>query len=201
MSDTDHKGMKKIQAWVKQETWDLLESRGYTSPTTAVTEAFDLLLKESPKNPDDSQQIPELRAQLEGLRLLLEEKDQRIAELKQDKESLNRDKETLSIFAHYFKSLEYKRIESQDTRTRGGHKETAGEAKRENTREEPKETRVKPKESRRGGSTGHEDKDLIQKTCKNCYETFFTDNPRKETCSDKCRSAYSRRKNKTLGDT
>ncbi|WP_156148154.1 hypothetical protein [Methanosarcina sp. WH1] len=38
------------------------------------------------------------------MRLLLQEKDQRI-------EDLRRDKETLSIFAHYFKSLEYRRLE------------------------------------------------------------------------------------------
>ncbi|MDP4226879.1 MAG: hypothetical protein Q8910_10920 [Bacteroidota bacterium] len=36
-------------------------------------------------------------------------------------------------------------------------------------------------------------KTLIEKTCKNCQQTFFTENPRKETCSSKCRSAYSRK--------
>lgn len=107
MSDTDHKGKKKIQCWIDQDVWDQIESLGYTSPTTAVTEAFDALLKESrknppesPENPPNSPQIPELRATIEGLQLLLQEKDQRI-------EDLRKDKETLSIFAHYFKSLEY----------------------------------------------------------------------------------------------
>lgn len=54
MTVEDHKGMKKIQAWIPQETWDTLESRGYTSPTTAVTQAFKKLLEESPENPDKS---------------------------------------------------------------------------------------------------------------------------------------------------
>lgn len=37
--------------------------------------------------------------------MLLQEKDERINELK-------REAETLGVFAHYFKSLEYKRLET-----------------------------------------------------------------------------------------
>lgn len=35
MTVEDHKGMKKIQAWIPQETWDTLESRGTTRTTGA----------------------------------------------------------------------------------------------------------------------------------------------------------------------
>jgi len=38
-----------------------------------------------------------------------------------------------------------------------------------------------------------EPKKQIEKICKNCNEPFFTENPKKDTCSYKCRSAYSRR--------
>lgn len=41
-----------------------------------------------------------------------------------------------------------------------------------------------------------ENNGLIEKTCKNCNETFFTGNIRKETCSDNCRSAYSKKNKK-----
>lgn len=81
MTVEDHKGMKKIQAWIPQETWDTLESRGYTSPTTAVTQAFKKLLEESPENPDKSLDIPKLRAQLEGIRETMKEKDRSIERL------------------------------------------------------------------------------------------------------------------------
>lgn len=52
-----------------------------------------------------SQDIPRLEATIEGLQMLLQEKDERINELK-------REAETLGVFAHYFKSLEYKRLEA-----------------------------------------------------------------------------------------
>ncbi|MDR7666596.1 hypothetical protein RG963_12555 [Methanosarcina sp. Z-7115] len=44
---------------------------------------------------------------------------------------------------------------------------------------------------------GKEEGALIKKLCKNCNQPFETSNPRKETCSDKCRSAYSRRRKAT----
>lgn len=34
---------------------------------------------------------------------------------------------------------------------------------------------------------------LIQKVCKQCGNTFFTGNVRKETCGQKCRSAFSKK--------
>lgn len=206
MGNADHKGMKKIQAWVKSETWDSLVSLGYTSPTTAVTEAFDILLRESlkdpnesPEDPPESQSIPELRATIEGLHLLLEEKNQRI-------EDLRKDKETLSIFAHYFKSLEYKRIEGQGySRDISGihegdrnteHQESQRSRIKKADREEHQEAGEKPVKIQDEARTGTAEKPLIEKVCKNCGEPFLTENPRKETCSDRCRSQYSRKHKK-----
>jgi hypothetical protein len=66
------------------------------------------LLEKSQNIPTEAQEIPALKATIEGLQLLLQEKDERISDLK-------REAETLGIFAHYFKSLEYRRLEPQRT--------------------------------------------------------------------------------------
>lgn len=52
---------------------------------------------------------------------------------------------------------------------------------------------LKEKPSKSPGVT-HTGKELIKNTCKNCGEEFDTYNPKKETCSDKCRAAFFRRK-------
>jgi len=46
--------------------------------------------------------------------------------------------------------------------------------------------------------TVKKEKALIRKNCKNCGEEFETYNDKKETCSDKCRTAFNRRKNEKL---
>lgn len=51
MPPEDHKKQKKIQCWIPLETWDKIVSRGYTSPTIAVTKAFEKLLEESIEDP------------------------------------------------------------------------------------------------------------------------------------------------------
>lgn len=162
MSGTDHAGYKKVQVWVPESLWDSVESLNFPNATSAVTEAFNVLLEKSQKDPEESQEIPRLTAIIEGLQLLLQEKDQRI-------EDLRKDKETLSIFAHYFKSLEYKRIE------------TTTPERQESTREAPRETR---------STQEKREKALIRKKCKHCGEEFETDNPRREYCKDAHRQAY-----------
>jgi hypothetical protein len=39
----------------------------------------------------------------------------------------------------------------------------------------------------------HKEKETAKKTCKQCGGKFETPNPKKETCSDKCRAAFSRK--------
>lgn len=69
MPPEDHRSQKKIQCWIPLETWDKIVSLGYTSPTIAVTKAFEKLLEEpievpledplvSPENPHVSPEIP-----------------------------------------------------------------------------------------------------------------------------------------------
>ena len=45
-------------------------------------------------------------------------------------------------------------------------------------------------------SSTEEAKDGFKKTCKNCGEEFETTNIKKETCSNKCRSAFSKKNKK-----
>ncbi len=71
MPPEDHKTQKKIQCWIPLETWDKIVSLGYTSPTIAVTKAFEKLLEDpredhltdpsvSPRNPLELPDIPDV---------------------------------------------------------------------------------------------------------------------------------------------
>jgi len=168
MTTTGHEGYVKLQAWVKQELWEELNSQGITSPTSAVTQGLQLLLDTTANTTNNYQDTTALEATIQGLQLLLQEKDERISDLR-------RETETLSTFAHYFKSLEYRRLE----------------ASTEEIKAEVKEP-VKSAASRPGEARAR--KGIIEKICKNCGETFETSNPKKETCSAKCRTAFNRRK-------
>jgi len=196
----DRRNKKKIQCWIDQDVWDKLESLGYTSPTIAVTKAFEKLLEdpeqipnESHSIPNRSHEIPELQTRIEGLQLLIEEKDKRIEDLRQDKENL-------SLFAHYFKSLQYKQLEASTEPIETFTQEpdelpivSPGEAhivqeEREIVTQEPEsKPAIKPTRTHTGDEP-------IKKACKNCGEIFETFNPKKETCSSKCRTAFNRRK-------
>jgi len=169
MSNNDHEGMKKLQVWVSVETWEELNSLGYTSPTDAVTAGFKLLLETPAKTPEYPQELPELRAKVELLQRVLDERERVIEEKDRRINDLNR-------FSYYFENKEVKVIELQ------GQQETAGEAQTESTREAPRKTRTTQEKSG--------EKALIRKKCKHCGEEFDTDNPRREYCKDAHRQAY-----------
>ncbi len=67
MPGDDHKNMKKIQCWIPLATWEQVEALGITSPTIAVTKAFDLLLKDPPESPEDPRQDPQLSLEIPGV--------------------------------------------------------------------------------------------------------------------------------------
>jgi len=182
MSSDDHWNMKKLQVWVPLETWEELNSLGYTSPTDAVTAGFKLLLETPANTPEYSQKLPALEATIQGLQALVEMQKETI-------EDLRKDKETLSIFAHYFKSLEYKRIES--------HGEQPGADQEERAREVKQEVQVYT-ESPARTSTGSAEKFLIRKACRFCGAEFETDNPRREYCKSSHRVAYNRKQQQRL---
>lgn len=94
MASLDHEGYKKVQVWVPQGLWDKIESLNFQNQTIAVTEAFKVLIDKSQDNPNSSQDIPKLAAQVEGLQLLLQEKDERIQGLSKQVDSMNTQLET-----------------------------------------------------------------------------------------------------------
>ncbi len=111
MPPEDHKTQKKIQCWIPLETWDKIVSLGYTSPTIAVTKAFEKLLEghredplhisngspidpqESPIDPSEihlrSPYIPEGSPEIPELKAVTEEQKVRIEEYKAQLQSLN----------------------------------------------------------------------------------------------------------------
>ena len=111
----------------------------------------------------------QLQARFEGLQEIIRQKDEMIYILKQTNETLN-------TFAHYFKSIEVKQLPGS-------------------TEERPTPIKKKPA-SKKSLDSEPENKPEVkqeEKICKNCLQAFLTANPKKETCSDKCRSAYSRK--------
>lgn len=70
-----------------------------------MTAGFKLLLETPANTPKNSQELPALEATIQGLQLPLQEKDQRIQDLK-------RENERLDFYALYFKSQDYKRLET-----------------------------------------------------------------------------------------
>jgi hypothetical protein len=103
MPPEDHKNMKKIQAWIPLVTWEQVESLGITSPTIAVTKAFELLLTDprgSPEDPPryqdilkDSPYIPDVSPiespEIPGLKTITEEQKAKIEEYKAKVQGLN----------------------------------------------------------------------------------------------------------------
>lgn len=71
-----------------------IESLNFQNQTIAVTEAFNALLDKSQDNPNSSQEIPKLAAQVEGLQLLLQEKNERIQDLSKQVDSTSAQLET-----------------------------------------------------------------------------------------------------------
>jgi hypothetical protein len=65
MPTEDRKNHKKIQCWVPIIIWEQIEALGYTSPTTAVIKAFEILLDKSQEDNTGFQEIPILKARLE----------------------------------------------------------------------------------------------------------------------------------------
>ncbi|AKB13070.1 hypothetical protein MSTHT_1312 [Methanosarcina thermophila TM-1] len=162
--------MKKLQVWVSIETWEELNSLGYTSPTDAVTAGFKLLLDTPRNTPKNSQDTTALEATIEGLQMLLQEKQERIVDLK-------REVERLDFYSQFFKSMEHRRLE-QST---------------EEIKAEVQKAYEKPVSKARSTPAG---KETIKKICKNCGAEFDAQSPKAETCSSKCRAAFYRKSRK-----
>jgi hypothetical protein len=89
MPAEDHKSQKKIQAWIPLEMWDKIVSLGYTSPTVAVTKAFEKLIEDpredpesipkvSPMYPLESLDIPTYKARIEEAQRQIKNLEERL---------------------------------------------------------------------------------------------------------------------------
>ena len=164
MSNYDHQGMKKIQAWIPLETWDKLNSLGYTSPTIAVTDAFKLLIEKSPENPNESQQIPGLKATIEGLREIIKEKDRSIERLENDLTRADQREDDLKQMHNNY-MLQVQSLINQKaigSPTKGHQPERKTPAR--------KEEETGQEESLREDSAEQGEKEPIRKECRNCRE-------------------------------
>jgi hypothetical protein len=88
MTSEEPKSQKKIQCWISLSTWNKIEALGYTSPTLAVTKAFELLLQDPSKNTSGSIENPELKVRIEKKDKKIAEKDRHIDTLKGELEGL-----------------------------------------------------------------------------------------------------------------
>jgi hypothetical protein len=62
--------------------------------------------------------------------------------------------------------------------------------------ERPAQKAERPAQKNKDIPAQKAEKTLLEKICKNCNQIFFTENKRKETCSNKCRVEYSRERGK-----
>jgi hypothetical protein len=214
MSSEDHKNMKKIQCWIPSDTWDKIVSLGYTSPTIAVTKAFEELLEDpqkdphtntlrSPQNPHVSREIPIESPNIPYVSPEIPELKARIEELKDHNETLksllersSQEKEFIhNLYNNYMLQVQslinQKAIAPPAKEEKSSSQREDKAATKQNEIPSPMPKKTAPKEDIPAQKA---EKTLLEKICKNCNQMFFTENKRKETCSGKCRVEYSRKK-------
>jgi len=115
---------KGLELLVKTHSGDILETAGHNVDTIGdipetyrrqleteknylkkEIERLTNIIDESP----DPVELAEMKGNFKGMQRLLEEKDKRIEDLK-------REVETLNVFAHYFKAVEPRQIESPEVK-------------------------------------------------------------------------------------
>lgn len=170
---------KKMQAWIPVSIFNQIESFGFKSQNEAVNFAFIKLLESKGKNQNESKEnqiesnlINQLQARLEERGNWIKELQGHNETLKKELEKASQDKEDLkNMHNNYFLQVQ-----------------TLINQKAIGAPTEPIKEKNKPAARR------EESNQQIEKICKNCGQSFYTGNVKKETCSQKCRSAYSRRK-------
>lgn len=200
----------------QEDIGSLQEALGSSQEEVRKYQEANRKLEENLRKAPDLVTFAQLQARYEGLQEIIKEKEKSIERLENDlKKAGQREEDLKNMHNNYMlqiQSLINARalMPSRSTEGEKPKKESkpAGEKResryRENeervfeaTKDSPAikespdiEPKVKP-EAPKAENNG-----LIEKTCKNCNETFFTGNIRKETCSDNCRSAYSKKNKK-----
>ena len=107
-----------------------------------------------------------------------EELDRHNSTLKEELNKASQDKEDLKQMHNNY----FLQIQTLINQKAIGSPQKAKESKKEET-----------STAEKGTTPPKGENDLIEKICKNCNQVFYTGNIKKETCSSKCRSAYSRK--------
>lgn len=174
---------KKIQAWVPVSIYNQIESFGFKSQNEAVNFAFVKLLEIQDMNQDESKVNQNDSILINQLQARLDEKDNWIKELQDHNETLKKELDKASHDKDDLKNMHNNYFLQVQTLI---NQKAIGTSPIYNT---PINEEVKTKPVTRKA----ESKQQIEKICKNCNQPFLTENPKKETCSSKCRAAYSRR--------
>jgi len=218
----------KINVWIDESIWKRIGSYGYESPTEATKAAFQALilmeengnlqedigslkeeigraqeevrkyqednrkLQEMLKNAPDLVTFSKLQDRHEGLQEIIREKDRSIERLENDlKRADQREDDLKQMHNNYMLQ-----VQSLINQKAIGSPTKGHQTERKTTQ---KEERGEPEESRREDNVEQGENDLITKSCKYCGTTFQTDNPKREYCENKCRTAFNR-KNKKMNE-
>jgi predicted RNase H-like nuclease (RuvC/YqgF family) len=123
MPAEDHKSQKKIQCWIPLETWDRIVSMGYTSPTIAVTKAFEKLLKDPQQIPPASQEIPVESLEIPELKIKNEELERQIKNLKENLRKAPDSVELAQLHTRYEELEKYNQALKKELDKQLGEKE------------------------------------------------------------------------------
>jgi len=170
---------KKMQAWIPVSIYNQIESFGFKSQNEAVNFALIKLLENKGKNQNESKENQNESNLINQLQARLEEKEKWIKELQDHNETLKKELERASQDKEDFKNMHNNYFLQVQTLI---NQKAIGAPT------EPIKEKNKP------AARGEESNQQIEKICKNCGQSFYTGNVKKETCSQKCRSAYSRKK-------
>jgi hypothetical protein len=111
-------GLTKLLEPIREDFDSKIDASTKEDSSTSSTELVMSLqnqikiLEEQLSKSADPMELVEARAHFEGINRLIEEKDERIKNLNREIEGLHKEVERLDMFAHYFKSVEVKQIES-----------------------------------------------------------------------------------------
>lgn len=131
------------------------------------------ILQENLKKAPDHVEFAQIQARFGGLQEIIKEKDKGIERLESELQKAGQREEDLKQMHNNYMLQVQSLINARALSTSS-----------ESTQKEARQKQ----ESRPADG-----KEEIEKICKYCGQPFLTTNPKKETCSDRCRSAYSRK--------
>lgn len=179
--------LSRIQKDLDKQNQDII---GYTRDIKALNNEIEKL-KEDLKRAPNLVEFAQLQAKNEALKMILEEKDKRIDSLENDLKKADLDKEDLkAMYNNYF--LQVQTLINQKAIGTGSTKKERKTAAR---KEAPGYSSVVQEYKEKPDI--EPEKGPIEKICKYCGKTFYTDNMQKEYCSKEHKDqAYNEKRRK-----